>query len=243
MKNICTIAVFAGLLLAFGSCAPTGAPVYTLGIPRFAPQSQPDSSADVGIGEDPKIPGNNILLQWYKSQGATGYKVWRTDSIEPNGFPTAFSQVSIPPVVTDTVYSDPVLVGVPYYYYLTAIGGGGKGESSPSDTLRYTLVPRPLLQYPGPNNPMDTNKLTFGWQQDPTSGSNAVIRVENTTENKIIWVSKRFSSYLSTGSKVFNDDGRAIENLTQANEYRWRVDLFVDSTQGARSMWQTFVVN
>ncbi len=229
------------LSFIIGGCTPTGSPIYNLDVPKFVPQLPPDSTAEDGIGQDPNSQPEAIFLQWYSARGAASYKLWRTNVIGLNQLPTEFSSTSLPG--SDTSYSDVVEVGTTYYYYLTSVGSGGAGESKSSDTVRYTLVERPTTQYPGTNNPMDTNNLEFGWQQDPTFGGHAVIRTEIASSKSLVWVSKQFwSQYNASGSIAFNYDGRASAKLVEGVNYRWRIDLFTDSSQGAKSMWQTFTV-
>ncbi len=237
--------------LFFQSCAPKGTPIIVLGTPRFVPQSQPDSAVETGIGQDPNTGG--IFLQWYSTEGATGFKVYRSDTKGTGRSAVNFSTVSdvaVNSALSDTSTVDvlEVQIDTVYYYYLKAYNSLGT-LSGPSDTISYALLQRPTLTYPTGNETINGANLQFNWK-DFTAGGYAVIRVVDLTvfPNSYVWISKRFQSY--GGSETYTDynfDGNAVNQLSPGHSYEWRVDRFnLDGTgrpyEGARSVWGTFTV-
>lgn len=238
---------FASLVLLIIGCNPKGSPIMVLGSPHFVPQSQPDSVLETGIGQDPSTGG--IFLQWYSAVGATGYKVYRSDSTDANGYPIAF--VLTGNVMSSSSLNDTSMVdvasnatGVKYYYYLRAYTPDG-ALSNPSDTVNYTLLDRPNLTYPVLDQTVSLG-FSLEWH-DNTGGGYAVIRVRDISVTPVasIWVSGRFQTFDTHPINPFNFDSTATGHLVSGHTYQWRVDRFnIDGTgrpfQGARSDWATF---
>ncbi len=223
-----------------------------MGTPHFVPQSQPDSVAETGIGQDPNTGG--IFLQWYTTQGAAGYKVYRSDTSNAGGLPIDFSVVSN--IIsssslndTSTVDVNSIMTGIRYYYYIKAYAADGS-LSNPSDTINYRLLNRPSPVYPGGQRYpiVDGSGLYFQWY-DATGGGYTVIRVidNSVIPSGTIWVSGKFQVFDSYPVKSFDFDSTATAPLVSGHSYQWRVDRFdVDGTgrpyEGARSVWSTFTV-
>lgn len=72
-------------------CISNGKPTTTLEAPRFLPQSQPDSTIETGIRQDPVTGG--ILLQWYSVTGTVFYRIFRSDSTAPDNLPADFTVI------------------------------------------------------------------------------------------------------------------------------------------------------
>lgn len=247
MKTLLGALIISGLSFLLQGCTMNGTPVSALGTPHFVPQSQPDSAAETGIGQDPITGG--IFLQWYTTAGAVGYKVFRSDSADVNGNPTDFTivrDVSSFSSVNDTsmVDASSIVIGVRFYYYLKAYTSDGS-MSSPSDTINYSLLNRPSLSYPKSNAVVQSAGLYFNWA-DHTGGGYTVIRVEDITTipETYVWVSKKFQIYESYPTESFDFDSVATGSLISGHSYQWRVDRFnIGTNEGARSVWQTFTIN
>lgn len=250
--RVFTVILLAVVLTIFvQGCTSAGAPLSVLGTPRFVAQSQPDSTMEKGIGQDPSTGG--IFLQWYSDQGADGYKVHRSDSTDANGVPILFSivgNVSIQSALIDSTMVDNnnVQTGVRYYYYITAYSADGT-PSAPSDTIDYKLLLRPTPYHPASNQTLPSTGLYFSWT-DRTGGGYTVLRVKDVSviPPEYVWVSARFQIYGGSFSvEQYNFDNTAIDTLIPGHSYQWRVDRFnLDGTgrayEGSRSAWSTFTV-
>lgn len=236
------------LLLGIHGCTTHGTPVIQLGSIHFVPQSQPDSVSEAGIGQDPQSGG--MFLQWYRTEGASSYKLYRSDSIGANGAPLGFlpiATITHSTSVNDTSYIDPTAqVGIRYFYYVLAFASDGS-QSKTSDTINYKLLVRPTPNYPGLNASLDSVSY-FGWN-DNSGGGYTVIRVEDLSAvpQTYLWVSKRFQMYDSSPTRSFNFDSRASGGFISGHTYQWRVDRFNLNGEGipfegARSVWQTFSI-
>ncbi|MCL5267708.1 MAG: hypothetical protein M1469_06365 [Bacteroidetes bacterium] len=246
MKKFIGIVLASWLTAIISGCKMGGAPILQFGTPRFVEMSQPDSLVETGIGQDPKTGG--IYLQWYSTIGASGYKVFRTDSLDIKGLPTGF--VVVGNVISSSALNDTsmvdvsfVMTGVKYYYYIRAYASDGS-QSTESDTINYTLLDRPSLSYPGVNAAVGKNGLYFSWH-DNTGGGYTVIRVEDASviPSNCVWVSKRFQLFGTSARKSFNFDSAAVGQLVNGHPYQWRVDRFnPGADEGARSIWQIFMI-
>jgi len=234
-------------LLSMQGCVTKGDPISVLGTPKFVSQSQPDSVIETGIGQDPNTGG--VFLQWYTTEGAAGYKIYRSDTAAANAIPINFvpiGNVIASTSLNDTSYVDlpeDIQVGVRYYYYLRGYAGDGS-QGNPSDTINYRLLHRPVLYYPAQNALVDTSNLYLQWY-DVSGGGYVVVRVKDITAplHSTIWVSKRFQDFASNPLVVFNFDMTATEDLLPGHSYQWRVDRFnPGANEGARSPWSTFMV-
>ncbi|HQT91346.1 MAG TPA: hypothetical protein PL001_04875 [Candidatus Kryptobacter bacterium] len=250
MKALIATLVATCLFALLQGCVGKGTPISPLGAPHFVPQSQPDSVVETGIGQDPSTGG--IFLQWYTTQGAAGYKVYRSDTTNDSGLPIDFSIVSN--VISSTSLNDTstvdvnsILTGIRYYYYIIAYAADGS-VSNPSDTINYKLISAPGPQYPVANASVDASGLYFHWY-DSTGGGYTVVRVRDITDIPpvSIWVTKRFQVFDSYPTRSFDFDSTATAPIVSGHSYQWRVDRFdVDGTgrpyEGARSVWSTFTV-
>jgi hypothetical protein len=245
--------LIGGLVLAIEGCVSKGKPTVAIGTPQFVPQSQPDSVIETGIGQDPATGG--IFLQWYRTEGAAGYKMYRSDTTNLKGLPVNFSivgNVAASSSLNDTsmVDDNSITTGVEYYYYMMAYGADGT-VSNLSDTINYRLLNRPAPHYPGgPTYPdvVSASGLYFSWF-DPTGLGYICIRVKDVTVIPFvtIWVSRRFQVLNPNTTKFFNFDSTGTGGVISGHSYQWRVDWFaVDGTgrpyEGSRSVWVTFTV-
>lgn len=251
VRRLSLLGVILAVAFSFESCVQKGTPIVVLGTPEFVPQSQPDSVIETGIGQDPKSGG--IYLQWYSAQGAASYELFRADSTNAAGNPANFEVVANIAVSnalndTSTVDLSGISAGVKYYYYLIAYLADGT-SSSPSDTINYTLLLSPGLEYPVGNGIVSASGFNFKWN-DRTGGGYTVIRVIDVSviPSEYIWVTPRFQIYGGGNStEPFNFDGHASSALISGHTYQWRVNRFdIDGTgrayEGARSVWETFTV-
>ena len=234
------------LSLLLVACTPTGTPIYTLGTPRFVPQSQPQDTVETGIEEDSKT--GRVFLQWFGTKGAAGYNIWRSDTLNVDSMPISFHNISNAfSRASDTsgVDNDPsIKTYTRYYYYVTAYAPDQSITSKPSDTAHIILLPQPLLRSPGINDSVSAVNLYFNWT-DYTGGGATIIRLEDISEVTpfYVWISKDTLIYGGTVSTAkFNFDNTAGQ-LQPGHYYQWRVDIFVPNhdSQG-KSAWQKFKV-
>jgi hypothetical protein len=246
VKLFLSIPFMAVLAVLTQGCVSKGSPVSQLGTPMFVPASVPDSVTESGIGQDPATGG--ISLQWYTTEGAYGYKLFRSDSVDGNGNPVDFSQIanifsSGSLNDTSTIDVNSIKTGLRYFYFLRAYQADG-ALSAPSDTINYELLVRPVLESPPDFSVVDVHSFYLEWY-DISGGGYAVMRVKDITSlpPQIVWVSKRFQDYNSYAFKSYNFDGAATDSLISGHSYQWRVDRFnPGANQGARSAWRTFTV-
>ena len=244
-----TAILLVGTLFYLQGCVEKGASIAPLGKAEFVPQSPPDSVVESGIRQDPQTGG--ILLQWYKTAGASAYEIFRSDTTDPNDNPIQFSMALN--VISSTVLNDTSAVdglartGKRYFYYIVAVSSDGS-QGLPSDTISYELINRPSLIAPVNGSAVQRTSTTFGWVN--TSGGYTVIRVEDLTVTPVapVWVSKRFQTFAQYPSVAYDFDSASTQQLIPEHSYRWRVGRFgVDAAgrlyEGSTSTWGTFTVN
>jgi len=237
LSSYLLLLIVSAMSILTGSCTPTGTPIYTLGTPRFVPQSAPDDSTETGIGQDPNSSGEGIFLQWYKIAGASQYNVYRTTTKDINGMPTGFKSIKIVSQDTSFVDGDGIIADTTYFYRIQA-NALDRSESNFSDTVHITLLARVAPTSPGMNANVDASNLSFTWR-DPTGGGSTLIRVKDSTG--YIWVSRDTSIYGAMVAK-YNFDGNG-QPLVSGHSYQWRIDRINPGTdQQAKSIWQKFFV-
>lgn len=91
MKPVVVTLFAAGLLLLTKGCTVKGTPIFVLATPQFVSQSQPDSTKETGVGQDPNTGG--IFLQWYTTEGAAGYRLYRSDTTDSQRVPADFLMI------------------------------------------------------------------------------------------------------------------------------------------------------
>jgi hypothetical protein len=239
------------LLISIQGCSTNGTPIDVLTVPKFVSQSQPDSAQEEGIRQDPKTGG--IILQWYSLSNAVGYRLFRSHSTDSTGRPTDFvllMNIRVSAYLNDTSVIDvnSIFTGIRYYYYFQAYAADEK-TSAPSDTVSYELLRRPDPTYPANNISVNPSGLSFTWYDD-TGGGYTVIRVKDITPipGVYVWVTKRFQIFAAyPGTKLYNFDGSANQDLASGHSYQWRVERFdLDGKgkpyEGASSQWLSFTV-
>ncbi len=243
--------LLAALSMLSHGCVKEGPPIVGLGTPQFVPQSPPDSAAESGIGQDPNSGG--IFLQWFGSYGAYGYDVYRSDTTDASGSPVTFllvNKVSSAYGLEDTSTVDlTALTGVTYYYYVRAVASDGT-LSTPSDTVNYRLLQRPILVVPVNNLTVSHYTAYFQWV-DLAGGGYTVLRVKDISSvpPTYTWISKAYKlegGYNPTWNYDF--DSTAVQPLISGNSYEWQIDRFNSNREGrpyegARSIWGTFSTN
>lgn len=249
MKRLIALLFLCVQVFLLQGCVERGKPIIAVGTPRFVPQSPPDSVQERGIRQDPNTGG--IILQWFADPGASGYKLYRSDTLDSDGNPVKFqmlANIGSASELKDTSTVDiSVTSGVKYSYYLTAYASDGSSSAS-SDTINYELLNRPGLGYPPPNGSVDVNNTYFSWG-DLSGGGYTVIRLEDISQLQpvVVWVTKRFQVFESYPTRLFNFDSTATEPLLPNHSYRWRVERFqVNGTgrpyQGSTSGWSLFSI-
>ena len=238
--------IIGGLFILAQGCTSGGAPVVVLGTPEFVPRSEPDSTDENGVGQDPGTGG--ISLQWYSCRGALSHKLFRTDSVSPSGIPAGFSIIGTAgasggPGDTAMVDNNALETGVRYFYFLRAYSADGSPSVS-SDTIDFRLLERPSPSFPGMNAVVNKSLVSFQWR-DKTGGGCTVIRVKDITSGPAVtvWVSRRFQNYDTYAARAFDFDSTTTGQLMTGHTYQWRVDRFTPGvSEGARSDWQIFTI-
>lgn len=248
MKRLLAALILCVQIFLLQGCVQNGTPIIAIGTPRFVAQSPPDSIQETGIRQDPNTGG--IVIQWYRDPGASGYKLYRSDSLNSNGKPVDFQlreNISASGLNDTSTVDLSTGTGVKYNYYLTAYASDGS-SSSPSDTISYTLLNRPVTDYPAQAATVDANGLYFIWN-DFTGGGYTVIRVMDLSvvPNAVLWVTKRFQVFHTAPARYFNFDSTAAGQLVSGHSYAWRVERFdLDGSgrpfEGASSLWGKFNV-
>jgi hypothetical protein len=228
------------------------------GRPVMVPKSLPWEYKEKGIDADDKVTG--IFVEWYRNpepemEGYIVYRAADTSESRELTFVRADTVFAYPlnPTLSDTEYVDTdVTFGTMYYYYIRALDIS-ENKSIPSDTVRYTLTPRPGECLPDMSEQAQV-KPEFSWKysNDFQYGINYYyIRVENLTTRESVWFyGVPRLDYTGQGQIVKYDiDGNATEPaLSSAYTYRWKVDAIgrQDSEgyeiEGSESRWITFQV-
>ena len=203
MKASCTNAIIALFAIVSGSCSQIDAPVYTLGTPRFVPQSQPDAVIETGISQYSNGAGEEVFLQWYGVHGAAGYRIFRSDTTtvgaDGKRKPVAFEEITgFFSMLNDTSGFDnhSIQIDTTYFYYINAYIMD-ESTSKSSDTASITLVARPSLICPGIEARINSDSLSFTWI-DGTQGGHTIIRVKG--DSNYVWVRLGYSDFR------FNDE-------------------------------------
>lgn len=224
-------------------CSTKGTRVYTLGTPRFVPQSSPTSVVEQGIGQDDS-PAGGIFLQWYPVPGTAGFNIYRADSVDTHGSPVNFVLIGSASSADSTMIdNNSVVIGPTYYYSMKAVSPD-QSLSNWSDTVSIMLLARPTLISPGLGQSISKLGIVFTWT-DNTNGGSTVLRLKDIIASKYIYVSpKAFSDYRSSPSFPYDTVTTAFDSLTSGHQYQWRIDRYnIGTDQQAKSIWQTFTVN
>jgi len=238
--RIVGIAFVLGLFVSLQGCVTKGTPIVALETPRFVPQSQPTDSVETGISEDPNSVA--VFLQWYKVAGASGYNIFRTDSVNATDIP--FRRVGSVSGDTTFIDNNSITTGVGYFYSIQAYTPD-QTKSDFSDTVHIRLRNKPTLSYPV-NITVDATGLKFTWK-DYAGVGYTMIRVKDVTlgYSGYVWISNIHDDwYTGSGiSKTFNVDSTATESLVSGHNYQWRVDQFnIGTDEQAKSFWKDFVI-
>lgn len=257
MKIIFYISVIILLFLIFPGCEDVEDPNPPQR-PVMVPKSLPWEYVERGIDADDKVTG--IFVEWYRNPepGMDGYIVFRAADTSDTGklnYVRKDTVYSYPlnPTLSDTEYVDSdVVFGTMYYYFIRALDIS-ENKSVPSDTVRYTLTPRPGDCLPDLSERGDKIPV-FSWKysNDFQFGINYYyIRVENLTSRNVIWFyGVPRLDYTGQGQTVkYNVDGKASEAvLSSQNTYRWKIDAVGRQDpdgfeiEGSESRWITFQV-
>lgn len=187
-------------------------------------------------GPDTLTDVDGIYIEWDANQedDLAGYKIYR--SVYPdNGFVL---------IATVSEYADfyedfDIELSQKYYYRITAINSEGN-ESQMSKTIWYTSLPKAQLIEPA-NQAIVTLAPTFKWFGIGEADA-YILRVfaSEVEENEWqeIWHCEKYS--YEKLEAVYNENDKALEDLTYEKEYRWRVDVDGGSSVGSESNWRRF---
>ena len=197
--------------------------------PEIIPKSSDEAAIETGIDAIPD--GTGIFLQWSlpKNNLIKWIKIYRK-SAKDNNFLFLSSESSI-----DTFFVDyEVYHGLLYSYYLIAVNRD-RVESLPSDTVSYSLFPKPdnLNQSAGP-------KPVLSWHYSYIPPVGYLIRLEDYDSGELVWLSTVGQVYESIISATYNWDGGAVlDSLSTGVRFRWRVDVLgSDLYSGSESNWK-----
>jgi hypothetical protein len=200
----------------------------------------PDAAAN-GIG--------GIRLEWHAldPRQIGGYRIYRTDTTDSNGTPIRFTELvtlEYGTTAEDTAYVDKAVVPWrTYYYRVHALDRSPqRREGPPSEVVRFTLEPPPVLT--APIGSVHPDSVIFRWSGNV---GYVVLRVfEADTLNpdlllRPVWVFAGTPLDYSRPQIRYNQDGRALP-LEGGKLYRWRISRITPGRpdRGASSVWQTF---
>jgi len=218
--------------------------------PEWVSQSAPFDTLESGIDADPN--GDVILLQWLNGseEDLSGYRIYRreTDADGPFTLLSEFNASTIPGIV-NTYIDEEVTVDRPCFYFLRAFDQAGN-LSSRSDTIQYCLVTKAEPQEPV--GTITTTQPVFRWSDMGTRVTEYVIRVEQISPLKNIWLCHfTRQSYIpgELQTKAFGGSVTVVQRPLENNHsYRWRVDGIYNFDRnnneiaGSESAWCYFNV-
>ena len=223
--------VILGLLLA--SCSIAGR------------DRAPGRPIVVSVGPVPE--GNWIEVSWVvgDEEDLARYDIYRW--AEGEAVPDAIGRLEVIWAPGDTVsyYDKDVRLKVNYLYYIKAVDSRGN-ESTPSDTLEYSLLPKFVPQSPS-GRTEDRPTFSFGHPGDPEVAYFRVV-VEDAWGRRV-WESPWQDATPLFGEGVgqvrYNYDGGAVCDPLKPGRYRWRVDASGEDPEreGSESMWMKFEVS
>lgn len=244
------LVIASALATSCGSVGPEPVPV----APRMIHFSG-DPFVEHGLRYDPDAgdaglsTSGGILVEWNEVVTAEvtvgGYHLYRA-ATNPAGAPAEFSRIATLvdiPIGNDTSYSDTAVdENIRYWYYVRAYTRGGGAEGPPSDTVFFSLTPRPVIISPiGKVDSVDMLPLTFRFGPATVAGDVAVhlYRVRFDNEFVVLDTVWRKLARASFGNPQVEYSGRP---LLSGATYRWRVDKVSGSQPaGNASSWVTFV--
>ncbi len=226
--------------------------------PVMVPKTLPWEYEERGIDADDKVTG--IFMEWYRNpepelEGYIVYRAVDTSKTRELLFVRVDTVFAYPqnPTLSDTEYVDTdIEFGTMYYYYIRALDIS-ENKSLSSDTVRYTLTPRPSDCTPDMSKRSEA-KPEFSWKysNDFQYGINYYyIRVENLSTREPVWFyGVPRLDYTGQGQTVKYDiDGHATEkSLSSEHTYRWKIDAIGRQDfegydiEGSESRWITFQV-
>lgn len=187
-----TLFILSWILILLG-CEPAPVEVIPPGSPALI---QPDSliryNAQTGFsaenGTGPDRFGQGVTIRWNPIDDAevTQLRVYRTTTVL-NGNPVGFRSIITFPRLTATQkneYRDTINVetGGTYYYRMTALNGNV--ESTPSQSVVYQILPKPILSSPVNGFVSDTLKPLLTWNSNE---GQFLIFVRRQSDKDLVW--------------------------------------------------------
>lgn len=200
----------------------------------------------------PALESNAIQIMWHRHLQITDLKSFLIyKSVAPEGnvnynriFEVPVSNIFDP----DTVFLDEnVNTGQKTFYYITAVSKDNR-ESSPSDTVWYTLLPKGVVSNFQLNNSTPP-VMTFSFQVPTNAFPNEfILRVEEGSLDETSWslvlidIWQDFE-YGSVSRELSGDYLKIIFKNSRA--YRWRIDFTEGDPRfhGSESDWQSIQIN
>jgi len=103
----------------------------------------PTAPPPVPVGLTATGGNSQVALSWTASTGAASYNVKRSTT-SGGSPPGTYTTISIPGAVTGTNYTDSTVVnGVPYYYVVSALNGGGSESANSTEAGATPVGPPP----------------------------------------------------------------------------------------------------
>jgi len=220
--------------------------------PQWVEQSLPYDTTESGVDADPD--GDKINLEWPtgSEDDLNSYQIYRASGSAENKY-SLIDEVDAVPVTgaVNEFVDGNILIGTQYYYFCRSVDQAGN-LSPHSDTITYKLIQKVNLL--SPSGTISITQPTFRWTDMSSSASEYVIRVEQISPHKVIWLSaitrQNYTigdpqSLIYGGGEIFY---LAQASLTQGINYRWRVDAIATFDRngheiaGSESNWGLFII-
>lgn len=222
-----------------------------------APKMIPYSGSpfiDSGIRPYPDAEGvGAIIIEWNNSlklketsikKDFGGYYLYRSSEVDSNGVPFKFVKIRTLIAASgevDSIVIDPeVDIEKTFFYFVkgfSKIDNSNEGPSS--DTVNFTLVKKPILQFPKGEVTDSVSTFTF----NNISGGEVSIQVYEVDHDEknipldTLWQEK-FSIPLSNSIQKIGYNGKRLIN---GRTYKWRLDkTFGNNPRAASSKWSIF---
>lgn len=230
--------LIAGWLIGFASVScqknSAGSEGSALPVPKFVSKTPDTAFVEHGIDAIPEADA--IFLEWYSPRDSR-IAATRIFRLTPGN--KAFRQIA-EVAVPETTYVDfDVAIQERYSYYLAFAGKSDLGLSATSDTVHYSLLPKPFdLRVSLGVRP------TFSWQYSETPPPGYLIRVESRDGDQLLWLTQvvSYDSFIRIGYNF--DNSAPVDSLDRRVGFRWRVDVLgTDLFSGSESNWEYVITD
>jgi len=240
------------ICLLFSSCGENLEDPDPPSRPQWIEKSLPYDTTESGIDADPN--GDVIVLEWLtgNEDDLDSYRIYRTSGSTEEDFILLDEMNANPVAGSESEYIDEnITVGSFYFYFIRAVDQAGN-LSPRSDTLEYKITQK--VNILSPSGTIATVKPTFQWADPVSASSEYVIRVEQFSPNRVIWLAGLTRQTYTVGEPQSLVYGAgtvfylAQSELSRGVNYRWRLDAVTsfnrDNTEiaGSESNWGYFII-